>query len=58
MVADGYQLLAELGAVEEAEQAVMNLTPIGRELAKLPLDPKIGRMILAARDRAAWPRCW
>lgn len=28
------------------------LTPIGRELAKLPLDPKIGRMLLAARDRA------
>ena len=54
MVADGYQLLAELGAVEETEgEAVMNLTPIGRELAKLPLDPKIGRMILAARDRGS-----
>ena len=54
MVADGYQLLAELGAVEEAEGgAVMNLTAIGRELAKLPLDPKIGRMILAARDRGS-----
>ena len=54
MVADGYQLLAELGAVEEADGgAVMHLTPIGRELAKLPLDPKIGRMILAARDRGS-----
>ncbi|MCK6374539.1 MAG: ATP-dependent RNA helicase HrpA, partial [Zoogloea sp.] len=54
MVADGYQLLAELGAVEETDgEAVMNLTPIGRELAKLPLDPKIGRMILAARDRGS-----
>ena len=54
MVADGYQLLAELGAVEEKDgEAVMNLTPIGRELAKLPLDPKIGRMILAARDRGS-----
>ena len=31
----------------------MNLTPIGRELARLPLDPKIGRMILAARDRGS-----
>ncbi|HNE15939.1 MAG TPA: ATP-dependent RNA helicase HrpA [Rhodocyclaceae bacterium] len=56
MVADGYQLLAELGAVEEggadeAGSARMALTPIGRELARLPLDPKIGRMILAARDR-------
>jgi ATP-dependent helicase HrpA len=47
MIADGYQLLAELGALEEASK---ELTPVGRELAKLPLDPKIGRMILAARE--------
>ena len=54
MVADGYQLLAELGAVDEVEGATaMSLTPIGRELARLPLDPKIGRMILAARDRGS-----
>ncbi|MBP8133074.1 MAG: ATP-dependent RNA helicase HrpA [Zoogloea sp.] len=54
MIADGYQLLAELGAVIEVEgEGTMNLTPIGRELAKLPLDPKIGRMILAARDRGS-----
>ena len=47
MIADGYQLLAELGAMNEATKA---LTPTGRELARLPLDPKIGRMILAARE--------
>jgi ATP-dependent helicase HrpA len=47
MIHDGYQLLAELGALDEATK---ELTPIGRELAKLPLDPKIGRMLLAARD--------
>ena len=47
MISDGYQLLAELGAVDDGLQ----LTAVGRELAKLPLDPKIGRMILAARDR-------
>ena len=46
MIADGYQLLSELGAVDEVNQ----LTTVGKELAKLPLDPKIGRMILAARD--------
>ncbi len=46
MIADGYQLLAELGAVDESN----SLTAIGAELARLPLDPKIGRMILAARD--------
>jgi len=49
MVADGYQLLGELGAVEETRE----LTQVGRELAKLPLDPKIGRMILAARELGA-----
>ena len=48
-IADGYQLLAELGATDEQNA----LTPIGHELAKLPLDPRIGRMILAAREREA-----
>ncbi|MDR2000096.1 MAG: ATP-dependent RNA helicase HrpA [Zoogloeaceae bacterium] len=47
MCADGYQLLAELGALDEVSK---ELTPVGHELAKLPLDPKIGRMILAARQ--------
>jgi ATP-dependent helicase HrpA len=45
-IADGYQLLQELGAVD-ADRA---LTPLGRELAKLPLDPRVGRIVLAARD--------
>ncbi|WP_084600566.1 ATP-dependent RNA helicase HrpA [Aromatoleum toluclasticum] len=49
MIADGYQLLSELGAVTDDD--ARELTPTGVELAKLPLDPKIGRMILAARDR-------
>jgi ATP-dependent helicase HrpA len=48
-IADGYALLGELGAVDEANE----LTPIGRELAKLPLDPRVGRMILEARSREA-----
>jgi len=45
-IADGYQLLQELGAVDD----VNRLTALGRQLAKLPLDPRVGRMILAARD--------
>ncbi len=45
-IADGYQLLSELGAVDEDKE----LTATGKELAKLPLDPKIGRMILASRQ--------
>ncbi|QTQ37263.1 ATP-dependent RNA helicase HrpA [Aromatoleum petrolei] len=49
MIADGYQLLTELGAVTDDD--ARELTPTGVELARLPLDPKIGRMILAARDR-------
>ena len=48
-ITDGYQLLAELGAVDDDNE----LTPIGKELARLPLDPRVGRMILEARGREA-----
>ncbi|MBP6405797.1 MAG: ATP-dependent RNA helicase HrpA, partial [Ramlibacter sp.] len=48
-IADGYQLLNELGAVDDANE----LTPMGQELARLPLDPRVGRMILEARTRGA-----
>ncbi len=48
-IADGYQLLAELGAVDDANE----LTATGLALARLPLDPRVGRMILEARDRGA-----
>jgi ATP-dependent helicase HrpA len=43
-IRDGVQLLRELGAFD-GEGAI---TELGRRLAKLPLDPRIGRMILAA----------
>jgi ATP-dependent helicase HrpA len=46
-IADGYQLLQELGAVDDARR----LTPLGRDLARLPVDPRVGRMVLAARER-------
>ncbi|MEO6929478.1 MAG: ATP-dependent RNA helicase HrpA, partial [Casimicrobiaceae bacterium] len=45
-ITDGYQLLQELAAVDDARA----LTPLGRELARLPLDPRIGRILFAARD--------
>jgi ATP-dependent helicase HrpA len=48
-ITDGYQLLQELGAVDDLNE----LTPLGAELAKLPLDPRVGRMILEARERHA-----
>lgn len=61
-VADGYHLLQELGAIEMASAsgeeadgartgASFALTRSGQELAKLPVDPRIGRMILAAREQ-------
>jgi ATP-dependent helicase HrpA len=45
-IQDGYALLAELGAVDESNE----LTETGRQLAKLPVDPRIARMVLAARS--------
>ena len=48
-IADGYQLLNELGAVDDDNE----ITPLGQTLAKLPLDPRVGRMILEAKDRQA-----
>ncbi|WP_370660693.1 ATP-dependent RNA helicase HrpA, partial [Massilia eurypsychrophila] len=47
-IADGYQLLQEVGAVDDTN----GLTPLGHKLAKLPLDPRVGRMILAALENA------
>lgn len=45
LIADGYLLLQELGAVDSKRQ----ITETGLQLAKLPLDPRVGRMILAAK---------
>ncbi|MEX0658977.1 MAG: ATP-dependent RNA helicase HrpA [Egibacteraceae bacterium] len=52
-VRDATQLLHELGAVDSAEPGPRpRLTPIGRTLARLPVDPRIGRMLVEA-DRNA-----
>jgi ATP-dependent helicase HrpA len=45
-IADGYDLLTELGAVDDERR----LTPIGSELARLPVDPRVARMLVAARE--------
>ena len=71
MIADGYQLLTELGAISEQDAPpakreetialppsggkleggrARQLTSLGHELAKLPLDPKIARLLLAGRQ--------
>jgi ATP-dependent helicase HrpA len=43
-ISDGFNLLQELSAVDRDSQ----LTPIGRQLARLPIDPRLGRMVLEA----------
>lgn len=42
---DGFQVLQELGAVNEKNE----LTRLGVQMARLPVDPKISRMLLAAQ---------
>lgn len=42
---DGFQVLQELGAVNENHE----LTRLGEQMARLPIDPKISRMLLAAK---------
>lgn len=41
-ISDGFNLLQELSAVNRENQ----LTPVGRQLARLPIDPRLGRMLL------------
>jgi ATP-dependent helicase HrpA len=45
-IEDGYRSLFELGAIDEKR----TLTPLGVELARLPVDPRIGRLLIAARE--------
>lgn len=46
-IGDGYSLLEELGAVDSQRA----LTSVGRTLARLPVDPRLARMVLAAAQR-------
>jgi ATP-dependent helicase HrpA len=48
-IQDGYQLLVELGAIDEAQA----LTAVGKTLARWPLDPRLGRMLLAGKEANA-----
>jgi ATP-dependent helicase HrpA len=50
-VKDGYRTLFELGAIDADQE----LTDVGRRLSRLPVDPRIGRMILAAIDEGCLP---
>ena len=45
-VTDGYRLLEDIDAIDDRRI----LTDLGRELARLPIDPKLGRIVLAGRE--------
>lgn len=48
-IKDGVNLLHELGALDPDEKDVRRrLTPLGRQLAQLPVDPRMARMVLEA----------
>lgn len=51
-IKDGMNLLQELHALkpQHSRKHGIRLTPLGRQLARLPLDPRLARMVLAARD--------
>jgi ATP-dependent helicase HrpA len=48
-ITEGYRVLEELGAIHDDG----GLTPLGEQLGKLPVDPRLGRMILGGRDEGA-----
>lgn len=53
-IRDGVALLEELDAVDPDRQGTRKwLTPIGRDLARLPIDPRFGRMVIAGADTGA-----
>ncbi|WP_030762875.1 ATP-dependent RNA helicase HrpA [Streptomyces sp. NRRL F-2664] len=53
-IRDGVQLLQELGALETGEKSSpeakkgQRLTPMGRKLSQLPVDPRLARMVIEA----------
>ncbi len=48
-ISDGLAILFELNAIDEKGE----LTATGRELAKLPIDPRLSRILLAAKEKGA-----
>lgn len=51
-IQDGVKLLEELGAITQAENQHYSLTPSGRALAQLPVDPRLAKMVLEAQKYA------
>ncbi len=53
VIRDGYRLLQELDALDEKQQ----ITRLGKELARLPVDPRLGRMLIAGREFSCINEC-
>ncbi|MCK9193645.1 MAG: ATP-dependent RNA helicase HrpA [Nevskia sp.] len=53
-VSEGYRLLQTLGALDDDKR----ITPLGRELGRLPLDPRIARIALSGRGTAYREHVW
>jgi ATP-dependent helicase HrpA len=49
-VKDGLGLLGELGAVKDPKGKTVELTKVGRSLARLPIEPRFGRMLLESKE--------
>ena len=50
-IREGLRTLHEIGALDQRDQ----LTDIGRQLGRMPVDPRVGRMVLAADDNGVLP---
>ena len=55
MITEGMRELGELGAIGIDREGMPALTPIGRKLAAMPVEPRIGRIIIAADKEAVLP---
>jgi ATP-dependent helicase HrpA len=53
-IKDGYETLLELGAIEPRGREY-ELTPLGRRMAPMPLDPRISRMLIEAERERCLP---
>ena len=49
LISDGYKLLFELAAIDEKHR----LTPIGKKLSQIPVDPRLARMLLEAEKESS-----
>ena len=48
-VKDGLALLGELGCLKDPKSKVVELTAVGKDLARLPIEPRFGRMLLESK---------